>query len=149
MTIRCPCGFEIKGSGEVDRSENLKAHLMNDHGQDEGSLWMLRVREELDDDTAQALMKLDLSMRTHLAPASRTQEEVLKDSLSCGGVTCVSEIPLSREQREDYGERIICPVCGKKVGGDDDEDLNKNLAEHCQEHERLRESISYMTVPSR
>ncbi len=141
MTIRCPCGRELNGNDEQERSHSLKTHLIDDHGQEESSLRMLDVRESLGDDATNALLAMDLSKRAHLAPASRTSEEIINDSLSCGEVICVSEIPLGRELRGDYPQRIICPACGRTVGGDDDEQLNCNLAEHCNGHDQLKGAL--------
>lgn len=147
MTLRCPCGFEINGDGDKERSNNFREHLINEHEQDGDSLRMLKVREELGEDVTKALLSLEIEARAHMVPTTRTWEEVLNDSVEqCGGA-CISELPLTKDQLEDYADMITCPMCGKKVGGNDDDELSESLRDHCNGHEQLR-SIMKMRMLS-
>jgi predicted small metal-binding protein len=147
MVVHCPCGHNIGGVDEAERSRNFKQHLIKEHEQDEGSLRMLELREDLGDDTTKELLSMELSLRAHLAPASRTYEEILKDAVKGDGVTCVSEIPLTRQQLENYTNSITCPVCAMKVGGDSDEELSAALRDHCDGHEELKAALQVRMLP--
>jgi hypothetical protein len=147
MTIRCPCGCRIDGNDETERSRNFKEHLIKEHEQNGDSLRMLEEREELGDDVTKALLSMEIGMRAHQAPTTKTYDEILKDSVQGCGLTCVSDIPLSQEQLENYIESIICPVCGRRVGGDDDDKASKALRDHCDGHEQLKAVIMKGAFP--
>jgi predicted small metal-binding protein len=148
MAVVCPCGCKIEGEDDPERSKNFRQHLIDDHGQEKETLNMLEVREELGDDTIKELLSMELSLRAHLAPAHRTYEEILADSVKGNGVVCVSEIPLTRHQLENYTNSITCPVCARKIGGDDDGELSKNLKDHCDGHEALKAAMQARILPS-
>ena len=147
MTLRCPCGSKIDGNGDAERSRNFREHLVREHGQDRDALRMLEVREELGEEVTKGLLAMEMEMRAHLAPSTRSREEIQKDAIQCGGLTCVSEFPMSREQLEEYAVSITCPACGRKVGGDDDGELCEALREHCNGHEELRSLMVTRTIP--
>ena len=148
MTLRCPCGCEINGNGDSERSRNFKEHLVKEHDQDRDSLRMLELREQLGEEVTRGLLLMEMEMRAHLAPSTRSRDEIFADSMrECGGV-CVTEFSMSREQLEDYANTITCPVCGHKVGGDDDGQLSDALREHCNGHEELRTKMVMRALPS-
>ncbi|NLI74678.1 MAG: hypothetical protein GX369_07945 [Euryarchaeota archaeon] len=141
MTLKCPCGHSINGNGNDERSRNFKEHLMTEHGQSEESLRMLEVRKELGEETTRELLEMEMEVRAHLLPSTKSREEIFADSLKdCGGV-CVTEFSMSKKQLEDYANTITCPACGWKVGGSDDVELSQALREHCNGHEELREAL--------
>lgn len=147
MTLRCPCGCEIVGNGDGERSRNFREHLVREHDQDRNSLRMLEVREELGEEVTRGLLLMEMEMRAHLAPSTKSRDEILSDSTNeCGGV-CVTEFSMNREQLEDYASAITCPACGRKVGGDDDGQLCEALREHCNVHEELRFILVMKSLP--
>jgi hypothetical protein len=147
MTLRCPCGCEINGNGDGERSRNFREHLVKEHDQDPDSLRMLEIREKLGEEVTKGLLAMEMEMRAHLYPSTRSREEILADSVrECGGV-CVTEFSMSRDQLEDYIHTITCPACGIKVGGDDDGQLSDALREHCNGHEELRSKMAMRVLP--
>lgn len=147
MTLRCPCGGKINGNGDEERSRNFREHLIKEHEQDESRLRMLEVREELGDEVTKGLLALQMEMNAHLAPSTKSREEILEDSAQGCGMTCVSEFSLTREQLEDFADNITCPACGRKVGGDNDEELCEALREHCNGHEELKPTMRMKALP--
>lgn len=146
--MRCPCGCKIDGDDETERSRNFREHLIAEHGQDGDTLRMAEVREELGDETANALLSMEMGMKAHLAPTARSYEEILRDSVCGGGKTCVSEMSLTPDLVEDYEESIICPVCGRRVGGKGGDEASNALHEHCDGHEQLKEVMTTRVVPA-
>ncbi len=148
MTLRCPCGCEIAGNGDGERSRSFKEHLVKEHEQDEDSLRMLELREQLGEEVTKGLLAMEMEMRAHLHPSTKSREEILKDSEQGCGMTCVSEFSMSKEQLEDYANCITCPACGHKVGGDDDGQLSEALREHCNGHDEFRDKMQMRALPA-
>jgi predicted small metal-binding protein len=147
MTLRCPCGCEISGNGDGERSRSFKEHLIKEHEQDEDSLRMLELREKLGEEVTKGLLAMEMEMRAHLHPSAKSWEEILADSTNaCGGV-CVTEFSMSKDQMEAYVNTITCPACGHKVGGDDDGELSDALREHCNGHEGMRSKMAMRALP--
>lgn len=145
--LRCPCGCEISGNGDGERSRNFREHLVKEHDQDRDSLRMLELREQLGEEVTKGLLAMEMEMRAHLHPSAKSRDEIFADSIrECGGV-CVTEFSMSKEQLEEYASTITCPACGRKVGGDDDGQLCDALREHCNGHEELRSTLVIKSLP--
>lgn len=94
------------------------------------------MRDELGDDTVDELMKLDACMKAHLAPPTRSSEEIREDAKESCMVGCVSEMPLTREQTGDFGASMLCSFCAKRLIADDETELSMSWGEHLTEHAR-------------
>jgi hypothetical protein len=137
MAVRCPCGIKVKGEDERETTANVRKHLIDDHDIPPRQLMDIGgMLDELGDDVMDELLKLDSSMRSHLAPPTRTQEEIQQDNEESCMIGCVSELPLTREQTGRYGTSMFCSFCGRKLVADDEVGLSKSWGEHLIEHSR-------------
>jgi hypothetical protein len=137
MAVRCPCGIKVEGEGEVETTANVREHLIKDHDIPPRQLMdVAGMIEELGDNVMDELLKLDASMRSHLAPPTRTQEEIRKESEESCMVGCVSELPLTATQTERYDVSMFCSFCGRKLVAKDEVGLSKSWGEHLIEHSR-------------
>jgi hypothetical protein len=137
MAVRCPCGVKVEGEGEQETTANVREHLITYHDVSPTLLMdVAGMLDELGDEMMDELLKLDSSMRSHLAPPTRTSQEIRQESEESDMIGCVSELPLTREQMGDYEASMFCSFCGRKLVADDEVGLSKSWGEHLIEHSR-------------
>jgi len=135
--VRCPCGAKVEGEDEQETTANVRDHLITAHDVSPEQLMdVAGMLDELGDEMMDELLKLDSSMRSHLAPPARTSQEIRRDNEESCMVGCVSELPLTREQTGDYGASMFCSFCGRKLVADDEVGLSKSWGEHLIDHSR-------------
>lgn len=135
MAVRCPCGIRVEGEDERETSANVREHLMTTHDVPPQRLMdVVGMRDELGEATMDELMSLDTSMRAHLAPPTRTQDEIRRDAEDSCMVGCVSELPMTREQTGQYNASMFCSFCARRLVADDENELSDRWGEHLAEH---------------
>lgn len=129
--------MRVEGEDELETTANVRKHLIDDHDiSSEQLMDVAGMLDELGDEVMGELLKLDSSMRSHLAPPTRTSQEIQQDSEESSMIGCVSELPLTREQTGKYDASMFCSFCGRKLVADDEVGLSKNWGEHLIEHSR-------------
>ncbi len=111
--VKCPvCGEWVYGGNTDDLSSNLVAHLSANHDFSGGE-WLIEPVKK----TKQIEMEGE--------EASERTEELRK------------HYEIDRSIGETVVSAVDCPVCGRLIGGENEDDLSDNLKEHVKERHTL------------